>query len=118
MRDVGHVHQEVVEPLLHLIELRLQGLQLVGLGIDLGHQLRGVFLLGFERADLFRQRVAPGLQVLRFRLYGFAFRFQRRKLRRVQHEAAIGQPRSDCLHIGSQCLYVKHFRLKSRFFRR
>ena len=93
VRHIGHMHQEVADPLLHIFELAFKGFQLFSLRIDFSHQRRGILFFRLQLADLLRQRIAPRLQILRFGLNRLAFIFQRGELRHVERVAAISLPR-------------------------
>ena len=79
MRQIGHGHQHGLQLGLDLVQARGRLFQL---GLHGGHFGLGgfggvLFALAHQHADLLGQLVALGLQLLRARLDGLAFGFQR-----------------------------------------
>jgi hypothetical protein len=91
MRQVRQPAQILVQPALNAIQRLLQRLQALGLVLDLRHQNGGVLVPGFQLAYLFRELVAPCLQLLRLGLHGLALRFESFERSGIEREAAAGE---------------------------
>src|SRR5688572_26448756 len=108
MRNVRNTQEELVELALNALELLLERLQALGLGIDLRHERGGVFLLRLELADLLRKAVAVRLQLLGLGLHRLAPGFERFERTGVQRIPAIGEPPRGAGKVAAQELHVKH----------
>ena len=111
MRQVGQLHQDVIELGLDDNQTLGPGLLLLGNGVHFGHGGGGVFPLGLEHADLLAVGIAAGLHFLGVFLQRLAFVFQRGVGRHIQvglRVLAGGQAGENGVQVLAQQGDVKH----------
>jgi len=109
VRQVGNHRDKGIEARHQVRQRRLAGLQIVAQPGDFSHHGRSVLALALQHADLLRQRIAPGLQILGMYLQTLALRFERLEGGSVERHAAQSQALGDEGKIGTKELNVEHF---------
>ena len=102
LRQIRNDRNKGVEGFQHIAETNFIGLQLFFQRSDFGQDGRSILTLALEHADLFRQTVAAGLQVLSARLQRLAFGFKLLEGSYVKRIAAGGQTFGNCIDVVAQ----------------
>ncbi len=108
VQQIGQPELPVLELRLHGHQLLLRGRQLLGELLAPGQQRRHVRTFAFRHADGLRVRIALGPQAVRLDLPGLAPVFQRFQALHVEGEPAPRQIARDALRIGTQQLRIDH----------
>ena len=111
MWQVGHRQQPIAEALLHGVEIAFERSQLVADAGDLAQRRRRVFAPAFGDADLFRDRVAPRLQLLGAHLYLLALGLELDERGRVELISTRLQTCDDVIEVVAQKLDIDHARI-------
>ncbi len=102
MQEIGKLEQEVAQLRLHAIEVALEALGLVADPGDFRQQRRRILPPALRRADLLRQRVAPGLQLLGARLDVLPVALERLEPRGIERDAPPGESGDDLGEVVAQ----------------
>src|SRR5512134_2099585 len=116
MQEVRQVQQEVAQLAANPLELDFEALRFLADARHFRQQRRRILALPFRDADLARQRIAPGLQVLRACLDVLALALERLEAGAIQGDAAPREAVHDGIEIGAKKIDVEHARILAEGF--